>query len=250
MRTKTLLCAAALAAGVATSMAQSNVYSLNIVGYANVFMGSGPQLYANPFNLDGTNSASQVLNLAPIGVGGAGLDSIIVSLWTGSSFNSTMYESDFPGAGWSKDGGNTQSPAPLLPPGTGFFLNNPGSPVTNTFVGQVFPAPSTTNGLTLGSGPFMVGSMLPVAGTLVTNTPMSFPLAPLGVGGAGLDSVIISTFTGSSYNSTMYESDFPGSGWSKDGGNTTAATPSISIGQGFFVNNSGAPVTWFQSLNF
>src|SRR3954470_8755678 len=36
MRTKALLCAAALAAGAATSMAQSNVYSLNVVGYYNV----------------------------------------------------------------------------------------------------------------------------------------------------------------------------------------------------------------------
>jgi hypothetical protein len=37
MRTiKALVCAAALAAGIATSMAQSNVYSLNVVGYYNV----------------------------------------------------------------------------------------------------------------------------------------------------------------------------------------------------------------------
>jgi hypothetical protein len=37
MRTKTLVCAAALAAGLATSaLAQSNVYSLNVVGYYNV----------------------------------------------------------------------------------------------------------------------------------------------------------------------------------------------------------------------
>jgi hypothetical protein len=35
MRTKTLLVAAVLAAGLATSMAQ-NVYSLNVVGYYNV----------------------------------------------------------------------------------------------------------------------------------------------------------------------------------------------------------------------
>src|SRR5437667_4436469 len=54
MRTKALLCAAGLlAAGVATSMAQSNVYSLNIVGYANVKIISGPGLYNNPFDLDG-----------------------------------------------------------------------------------------------------------------------------------------------------------------------------------------------------
>src|SRR5438105_1084126 len=36
MRTKTLLGLAVLTAGVATSMAQSNVYSLNVVGYYNV----------------------------------------------------------------------------------------------------------------------------------------------------------------------------------------------------------------------
>ena len=41
MRTKALLCAAALAAGTAASMAQSNVYSLNIVGYVNVPLTSG-----------------------------------------------------------------------------------------------------------------------------------------------------------------------------------------------------------------
>src|SRR5262245_34235043 len=36
MRTKLLIGAAILAAGVASTMAQSNVYSLNVVGYYNV----------------------------------------------------------------------------------------------------------------------------------------------------------------------------------------------------------------------
>src|SRR5262245_30453866 len=64
MRTKTLLCAAALAAGVATSMAQSNVYSLNVVGYVNTaVVGSGGdgkfQMICNPLNA--TNNTIGVL---------------------------------------------------------------------------------------------------------------------------------------------------------------------------------------------
>src|ERR1700730_12330845 len=61
MRTKTLVCAAALmAAGVATSMAQSNVYSLNVVGYINItFPANKYTLTAN--QLVQTNSQVQTL---------------------------------------------------------------------------------------------------------------------------------------------------------------------------------------------
>src|SRR6516164_550275 len=56
MRTKVLLCAAAVAAGALSSMAQSNVYSLNVVGYVNVpIVGGGSyNMIANPLNNTGT----------------------------------------------------------------------------------------------------------------------------------------------------------------------------------------------------
>ena len=55
MRTKTILTAAALlAAGALTSMAQSNVFSLNVVGYYNLSLTNGFQLVANQLDLDGT----------------------------------------------------------------------------------------------------------------------------------------------------------------------------------------------------
>src|SRR6266478_6989768 len=117
MRTKALMVAATLAAGLASSMAQSNVYSLNIVGYANIVIHPQYNMLNNPLNLDGTNSASSILQLAPLGVGGPGLDSVWVYTWTGSSFDGTFYESDFPGTGWSKNAGVSSVPAPLLPPG-------------------------------------------------------------------------------------------------------------------------------------
>src|SRR4051812_38715441 len=100
MRTKTLVCAAALAAGVATSMAQSNVYSLNIVGYANVPVVAGNSIYANPFDLDGTNSADKVLNHAALADAGGnpGLDSFYVNTWNGHGFNSVYFEQDFTSA--------------------------------------------------------------------------------------------------------------------------------------------------------
>src|SRR5580704_8349750 len=63
MRTKTLLLTAALvAAGVASSMAQSNVYSLNIVGYVNIPVTKG-KLYMlnNPFDTGTGNNISNVL---------------------------------------------------------------------------------------------------------------------------------------------------------------------------------------------
>ena len=70
MRTKTLILAAALtAAGLASSLAQSNVYSLNVVGYVNKTL-TGGSLFSvvnNPLNT--TNNT-----LAGIfGAGGTGL---------------------------------------------------------------------------------------------------------------------------------------------------------------------------------
>src|SRR5262245_17170046 len=65
MRTKTLvLCAAALAAGALTSWAQSNVYSLNVVGYVNVPTKGGFNfnLLANPLNNTAANG-NDITNL-------------------------------------------------------------------------------------------------------------------------------------------------------------------------------------------
>ncbi len=62
MRTlKALLCLSALAAGIATTVAQSNVYSLNIVGYVNVPVPSGYSLLANPLKAGVTNGANEIM---------------------------------------------------------------------------------------------------------------------------------------------------------------------------------------------
>src|SRR6267142_1053774 len=67
MRTKTLL-AAVLAAGVAASaVAQSNVYSLNVVGYYNVSMGAGQKvLLGNQLNTTNNTLAGVIPNPPPL----------------------------------------------------------------------------------------------------------------------------------------------------------------------------------------
>ena len=68
MRTlKALACATALVAGVATSMAQSNVYSLNVVGYYNVPVTANQYvMIANQLNTT-NNTIGSLLPNGPIG---------------------------------------------------------------------------------------------------------------------------------------------------------------------------------------
>src|SRR5215208_4493211 len=118
MRLKTLLSIAALAAGVATSQAQSNVYSLNVVGYVNVVCSNGFTLVNTP--LVATNYTLTNLLDAYIPAGAS------VYTFGGGSFQ-TFTKDEFDGT-WN--GANT-----LLPNGKGYFIRNPfGAPFTVTYV--------------------------------------------------------------------------------------------------------------------
>src|SRR5208283_632234 len=150
MRTKTLLMAgAALALSLATSQAQ--VYSANIVGYANVVLaGNGEYtMVANPFD-DG--NGNQVTNI----MSSALPKQTQVLIW-----DPIAGYSSFTKGGTGAWNGNTN-----LTPGIGFFVRN-GSvgsgapPVTNTFVGSVIVAvgASVTNGVPLGYS--LQGSPIP-----------------------------------------------------------------------------------------
>lgn len=272
MRTKTLVVAAALAAGAVTSvMAQSNVYSLNIVGYANVKITAGNGFYANPFNHSGNNSASNIFQLAPLDDGAANpgnlLNSIYVLTFNGAGFNTAYYENDFTAAnvgpgysGWAVDATPTApTTPPILNPGTGFIINNVGPVYTNTFVGDVVPSPGTSNVFTIGPGNRLIGSVLPVSGNQTGLTsPLPAPLAPLNDGAANpnnnFNSFYVITWNGAGFNSVYYENDFTVNnvgagyaGWAVDATPTAPATPpSIAIGQGYYINNVGPTANWIQ----
>jgi hypothetical protein len=250
-------------------MAQSNVYSLNIVGYANVRIGGGNNFYANPFNHAVNNSASNIFTLAPLDDGGANpnnqMNSFYILTWNGAGYNQVYYENDFTtgnlGAGyngWAADSIPT-APAnpPILNPGTGFILNNGGPVFTNTFVGDVVPSPGTTNLFHIGGGNQLVGSVLPVAGNQTGLTsPLPAPLAPLDDGGANpgnnFNSFYILTWNGAGFNQVYYENDFTTgnlgagyNGWAVDSiPSAPASPPNILIGQGYFINNGGPVGDW------
>ena len=157
MRTKTLLLACAtLALGLATSQAQ--VYSQNVVGYANVVIpGNGAfSLVANPFDDGNGNYATNLLNSALP-------KKSQYEIWNGAGFVATQ-----------KTGSPPSWPATAsdqLPPGVGFFVQN-GSPgslapdLTNTFVGTVIvnASVSVTNSEPIGFS--LQGSPIPYAGNL------------------------------------------------------------------------------------
>src|SRR5438067_2075413 len=137
MRTKTLICAAALAAGALTSWAQSNVYSLNVVGYINRVLPGGAtpvSVVCNPLN----NANNNITNLFSVGIP----DGSIIQRW-----NPTLNGGDFDPVGYQYSAAqhkwfDTQNNLPngfTLKLGEGiFFISGGNDPVTNTFVGDVF----------------------------------------------------------------------------------------------------------------
>ncbi len=221
MRTKTLLAAAAIiAAGVASSQAQSNVYSLNIVGYVNKVINPGYNLIANPLS-SGTNGVDNVI-VVP--------DASIVVTFDGVAYDSRYIDT----GAWLKSSDDSPTTAPTVPPGRGFFFFNPNPAFTNTFVGSVVPSPGATNTLSLPPGYSLVGSVLPVAGAATA--------APVGV--PAIDACIIVTFDGIAYDSRYLDTG----AWLKSSDDSPTSDHNLTVGQGFFYFNPGLAAPWTHTL--
>jgi hypothetical protein len=218
MRTKTMLAAAAaLAAGLANSMAQSNVYSVNVVGYVNKVLAGNAKYtaVANPLNT--TNNTLAGL----FGGAGVGLPTgSQVLKWSPGAGDFTIYtKAPF---GWT-GGGATATLNPgeacliLMPSGSGDY--------TNTFVGEVLQG-SLTNGLLAGYQ--LVGNKVPDSGPV---SGMNF-VPNTGSQLLKWDVVLQdwSIFTKIAF----------GSGW-------TPSVPSIGVAEGFMVN-ANAPYSWVRNF--
>ncbi|MFO1477018.1 MAG: hypothetical protein U1F98_10255 [Verrucomicrobiota bacterium] len=215
MRTKTLLIAAAtIAAGIASSMAQSTVYSVNLVGYINtpIVGASKYTLIANPFDNGAGNTLTSLVDST-----GALPNKSQVLLWTGSGYS-----------GYSKSGG-TWSGNPAIPQSTGFFVKNgiATSPnLTNLFVGT---CPSS-NSVALPAGYTLSGGLIPFSGDLTTDTNIN-----LGT-----------TLPNKSQLLTWSTASQSFTGVSKSGGSWGGTLPVVA-GQGFFINAKSA-TTWTQKV--
>jgi len=216
MRTKTLLLAAALsAAGIATSLAQSNVYSLNVVGYVNK-------------DCQGTNRFTLIEN--PLDSGTNTLNGVLASFlpansrvltWNGAGFD--IYTRT--ATGWLPPTGGTRAVAP----GEGFFVQTPAgsSGLTITFVGEVLQGHLVNPNPLLNN---LRGSKFPIAGPVgspslqMTNVPTGNRILTWNLVSQGYDI----------YQKTA-------TGWLPPG---NPQGPTIGVADGFFINTAGATFDW------
>lgn len=218
MRTKTLVIAAALlAAGVASSLAQSNVYSLNVVGYVNtVIVGDAKYTaVANPLDAE-ANTLGALLGSLP---NGSQVLKYNPALSDYESYGKVAF-----GTGWT-GGGEAVS----LAPGEGVLILTPAGSanVTNTFVGEVMQGSALT--VNLPAGYKMIGNMVPDSG-LVSDLglvpPNGSQLLKWDIG--------LQDFVG--FGKVAF-----GSGW-------TPSVPSIGVAEAFFVNAAEA-YDWVRDFN-
>ena len=250
---KTLLIAAAtLAAGIISVQAQ--VYSQNIVGYANVATPVGGTFYqiTVPFNVGISNGINEVFgNTLPAG-------SSILQWNSGiQDYVTTVYDNSDPaGLGtnvvwYQSDDFTPVSKFPTLPVGSGFFLN-PNGPITNVFTGTIAVSVGTSNTMTLpSSGTFyLVSSVVPYAGALTNGNNST--------GGPNLNnlpsgtSVLVWSPSIQDYITYVYDTSDPaGLGtnvvWYQSDDFTPTNAPQISVGQSFFINPN-APYNWTTGL--
>ncbi len=219
MKSKTLLIAAAvLTAGVISSQAQ--VYSQNVVGYANVVLVGGYNLVANPFDDGNGNQLTNLIN-----------PSLLPAKSSVTTWNTGLQAYNAPLTG----GGGSWNANTTLTPGVGFFVKNGtvASPtVTNTFVGNVIVpvSASGTNGLV--NNYTLVGSQIPYAtANLFTDTNVNL----VGSGLAGKSSVTAWSPALQAYNAPVTFG--------------TATPTALAVGQGIFIKSVQGPTNWVQTLN-
>ena len=239
---KTLLIAvAALAAGVISSQAQ--VYSQNIVGYANVV---NPTAYANyfmtvPFKIGSSNGLNEVYAAGSLPSGSQ------VELWNGGGFDVYNYDTTDPlslgtGVVWynSDESANIVN-YPKLPPGLGFLLV-PGGVWTNTFAGAIGVNVGTSNVMNFPTAyaNYFVGSAVPYAGA-VTNGNNS-------TGGINLNNLPsgsqVEIWNGGGFDVYNYDNTDPLSlgtnvVWYNGDESAAVAPPSLSVGQAILLVPGG-----------
>jgi hypothetical protein len=192
-------------------MAQSNVYSLNIVGYVNYTQpASSYRIGANP--LSQTNNDVQYLFPTA-----ANYPYLTISKRNsaGTGYDESTYDPDVPG--WT---------APLdIAPGHGIWIATPaGTTFTNTYVGEVVQ--NSTNAIPAGYS--LKSSIIPQAAPIQATL-----LYPAG------DYDKIYQWNGIGYDEFTYDPDVPG--W-------TPSEPAPAVATGFWIYNNGSAKNWIRNF--
>ncbi len=230
MRTKTLILGFAISAvSLATSLADTNVYSANIVGYVNYANPAGYRIIANPLNST-NNDVANLFASPPENL-------TVFKRKAGGGYDQASYSADNIGAGGVGDVTGWDALLSLQPGEAAFLLNPLSGNYTNTFVGEV--KTSSTN--SVPNGYSLIASVVPQSGGLVSV--LGFP--------GGTSDMTAFFFNGAGYNQYNYSLDNGGNNWS-DGGihgdGSAGAEPVPAVGQGFWILNTGASTNWVRNF--
>jgi len=220
MRTKTLLLTAALsAAGVASSMAQGTVFSVNAVGYVNTTLKPGFNLISNPLTAS-DNSITGLFSALPFGTQVSKFDS------TSGKFTTATYD-DITSAYIP-----ASAAALTVVPGEGVFVKNGGkTDLTVTFVGEVSQG-NLSNPIPKGLS--IRSSQVPQAGKLSTD---------LGYKATAGDQA--SQYNPLTQKFTTFTFDDITNAWIAGG---VANEPSFGVGEAFFLKAAVA-TTWTRTFS-
>jgi hypothetical protein len=244
MRTKTMLLSALLGAlGSVSVMAQTNVYSLNAVGYINVTIQPGFNIVSVPLITSPDNTLGTVLNN-----GTGSLTGLSAYFWFPSATPPGYVEDNARNIGTAKGqtsntNGWFDNGTNLATPGVGFWVDSPFSTnITVTFVGTVPTGPITN---TLVPGFNLVGSVVPMSGDIVTNSISALTNYTIGD--------VIYTYNSQStpvyatYTSVQPTSKAGGHGYLGDW--TVNGDPIVpNVGEGFWYDAS-ATVNWVENYS-
>jgi len=162
-----LLSALLGALGSVSVMAQTNVYSLNAVGYINVTLLPGYNIITCPLIASPDNTIATVLNNTNGQFQSGARNVASVFQFTGGTYSaSDNADAANAPSGWAGGGTITMNPGQAI-----FFYNPTTTNMLATFVGTV-PTGSVTNSLYPGYN--LVGSVVPVSGDIVTNSISQF----------------------------------------------------------------------------
>jgi hypothetical protein len=202
------------AVGVASSMGQSAVYSVNIVGYINKTIPSGGSTLANQLNASPNNTIPTLLG-TPAGA------------MTIFKFNPAT--ANYDQAFFDPDAGAWDNTTMVLNPGQGAFIDNNGPAHSITLVGEV----QLNSTVDIHPGYDAYSSVIPRSGPL--DASMNFPVPT--------EAMTVFRFNGSGY--TQYFNDPDSGGWQPPNG-----VPSVNIAEAFYIDNSSATTHYSWTVNF
>jgi hypothetical protein len=198
-------------------VAQSNVYSLNIVGYVNVDVAAGLNLISNPLKpSNGNYNITNTISLPDTADGAA------IFTWGGAAWDSVIPTWFGGGIGWD--------PATDILLGESFFLQTPVA-TRITFVGEV------------QTGDVQY-SLPPGLSVVAPKTPVAEPFPGADVGNDG-DSIF--TWTGTAWSSSIW-TYFTGVGWDGPVAGQTGG-PTVAVGGGVVYQNTGTALNWTRTFN-